>query len=157
MGSEPQFCATLIERIAKMQLTQLVYASSYIDEYGLELPEFIENSALGNGQMGVFGMTLFSNGNIIQLLEGPRAAVRSMFSRLPLDAKQFQVSEIFQGALDAACIDETSIGFSLHSLRLITKPPSIIELFRLRLDEVRNRVRNSAGKTLMERFAIDYQ
>ena len=137
----------------QMQLTQLVYVSSYIDEFGINLPDFIENSAICNDDLGVRGMTLFSNGNIMQLLEGGKTVVRRIFKRLPMDAYQFQVMELMQTEIPSPALIETSIGFSLHSLRLIKKPPSRIALFRLKPEEVSARIVDSPGKVLMKNFA----
>ena len=140
-----------------MQLTQLVYVSSYIDEFGINLPDFIENSAICNDDLGVRGMTLFSNGNIMQLLEGGKTVVRRIFKRLPLDANQFQVTELMQTVVASTALTETSIGFSLHSLRLIKRPPSRITLFRLMPEEVSARITDSPGKLLMNNFAELHQ
>jgi hypothetical protein len=138
-----------------MQLTQIVYASSYIDEYGLELPDFLENSALGTGELNVFGMTLFSHGNIIQLLEGKRTAVNQILQNFPLNAHQFGVVRLIQSPVEARCIKQTSIGFGMHSLRLIKSHPTKISLFELNPHNVRNRIEKSSGRILMENFARD--
>jgi hypothetical protein len=139
-----------------MQLTQLVYVSSYMDESGLELPEFIGISDLANHQLGVRGMTLFSNGSIIQMLEGQRTAVNEVFRRLPAQTRQFQVIEMLQEPINAPCLEETSIGLSLGSLRLVKVAPPHISLFKLDLQEVDSRVGNSPGKVLMQQFAADH-
>lgn len=76
---------------------------------------------------------------------------------LPFDANQFQVMELMQTVIAAPALTETSIGFSLHSLRLISRPPSKIALFRLKPSEVNARVADSPGKLLMENFAELHQ
>jgi len=76
----------------QMQLIKLEYVSSYIDEYGIRLPDFIEDSALNGSAAGVKGITFFSHGNIIQLIEGERTAVGNTFRKLAhsFDCRQFQ-------------------------------------------------------------------
>lgn len=140
-----------------MQLTQLVYVSSYIDEFGINLPDFIENSAICNEALGVRGMTLFANGNIMQLLEGKRTLVRNIFKKILVDGNQFQALELVQIVIPNPALSETSIGFSLHSLRLITRPPSKITLFRLNPTEVSARMASCPAKVLMENFAELHQ
>lgn len=142
-----------------MRLTQLVYASSYIDEYGIQLPTFIENSALADSTANVTGMTLFSRGNIIQLIEGTRAGVDSSFRKLAYSPAggQFQVKLLLHCAVETSTLSETSIGFALNSLRLITRSPSKISLFRLDPQEVASRIAESEGKELMLGFAENYQ
>lgn len=62
-----------------MRLTQMAYVSSYVDECGVDLPDFIEAFVLANVESAVEGMTLFSRGNIIQLLEGDYRVVNDVF------------------------------------------------------------------------------
>lgn len=142
-----------------MQLTQLVYVSSYIDEYGIELSDFIEDSVLADSAADIRGMTLFCRGNIIQLIEGKRTAVVNSFRRLAHspEGRQFQVTPLIECEVKTLALSETSIGFALNSLRLITRPPSKIGLFRLNPQEVSSRIADSEGKALMLGFAKNHQ
>jgi len=154
-----QFCFWPTPKGRQMQLTQLVYVSSYIDEFGIQLPDFIEDSAIADSASGVKGMTLFSNGNIIQLIEGEFTVVGNTFRKLAhsLDCGQSQATLLLDCAIKAASLSETSIGFALNSLRLITRPASKISLFRLNPQEVASRLSDSQGKALMLGFAETHQ
>jgi hypothetical protein len=138
-----------------MQLTQLLYVSSYADEFGFDLPNFIDNLLLANDELDVRGMTLFANGNIMQLLEGDYPAVTDVLEKLRYEAKQIGIFELFKKPVANHCISETSIGYSTHESGLITKTPSNIALFKLRPAEVDKRLLQSPGKVLMMQFAAD--
>jgi hypothetical protein len=139
-----------------MQLTQLVYVSSYADEYGFDLPNLIDTPLLANKELDVKGMTLFANGNIMQLLEGDYPAVNYVFEKLRYDAKQFGIVELFNKPVANQCLYETSIGYSSHELKLISKSSGNIALFKLHPAEVEKRIAKSPGQVLMMQFASDY-
>jgi hypothetical protein len=139
-----------------MQLTQLLYVSSYSDEYGFDLPNFIETLVIANDEFDVRGMTLFANGNIMQLLEGDYPVVTDVFEKLRYDAKQIGIIELIKKPLENHCLSETSIGYSAHELGLISKSPDNISLFNLYPAEVEKRIFKSPAKVLMMHFASDY-
>ena len=139
-----------------MRLIQLVFVSSYVDDYGLDLPKFIERLVFENDALPVRGMTLFANGNIIQLLEGDDSIVNGIFQKLPNDSKQFGVFELLNSPLVNYCLSETSIGYSAHEFKLTSGQSSKISMFQLSQVEVDKRIIESPGKVLMMQFASDY-
>jgi hypothetical protein len=139
-----------------MQLTQLLYVSSYADDYGFDLPNFMETLVVVNDELDVRGMTLFANGNIMQLLEGEYPVVTDVFERLRYDAKQIGIIELLKKPLANYCLCETSIGYSSHELGLISKSPHNIALFKLHPAEVEKRIFKSPGQVLMMQFASEY-
>ena len=96
---------------AHMPLVQLVFMSSFIDEHGRDLVDLVGRSSLGKEGGDVKGMTLFSNGNILQLLQGEAFAVAKLFHALPLQTNQFQVISMAEGVIDAISLNRTCIGF----------------------------------------------
>ena len=139
-----------------MQFIQLVYVSAYVNQYGLDLPKLVEKTALDNDDGGVLGMTLFSNGNIMQLLEGRPRDVDSIFQKLQSHAHQWNVFEMFRGPIENLSQSETSIGFDTHSYKLISKTDSEIALFKLNAIEVDQRLKESPAKAFMLQFAADH-
>lgn len=139
-----------------MQLTQLVYVSSYVNEYGFDLPDFIETLVLTHDELDVRGMTLFANGNIMQLLEGDHSVVTDVFGKLRHDARQVGMLELLKKPLENYCLSETSMAFRSHELALISKSTHYISMFELHPVEVGKRISTSAGKVLMMQFASDY-
>ena len=67
---------------------QLVYASSAVEPFSeSQLLELLEVSRRNNAKVGVTGMLLYRGGNFIQVLEGDRAAVLAVFSRVSMDSR----------------------------------------------------------------------
>lgn len=104
-------------------------------------------------------MALFSNGNIMQRIEGERTVVGNTFRKLAhsLACRQFQATLLIDCAIKAPSLKETSIGFALNSLRLITRPATKISLFRLNPHEVASRLGDSQAKALMLGFTEIHQ
>ncbi len=139
-----------------MHLIQLVYVSAYINEYGQELPRFMEKVALANDDCRVLGMTLFSNGNIMQLLEGRRQDVEVVYQKIQRDPRQRNFFEMLRGPIEDLSQLETSIGFHTYSFRLFPKSDSGIAFFKLEAAEVDRRLKESSAKSLMVQFAADH-
>ena len=139
-----------------MQLTQLVYVSSYVNDHGLDLPNFIETFISANDQSTARGMTLFASGNIIKLLEGDLSVVNDIFNKLSNTAKQFGSIELLRNPIAQQCLSETSIGYSSPEFKPNSNLSSKIALFKLSPDEVDKRIAESLGKVLMMQFASDY-
>jgi hypothetical protein len=139
-----------------MQLTQVLYVSSYADEHGFDLPNFMKTLVLAKDELNVRGMTLFANGNIMQLLEGNYSVVTQVFGKLQHDARNIGTLELLKKPLAHYCLAETSIGYSLDEFRLISKTPHHISIFKLHPAEVEKRISRSPGQVLMTQFASDY-
>ncbi len=139
-----------------MQLTQVLYVSSYADEHGFDLPNFMKTLVLANDELDVRGMTLFANGNIMQLLEGYYPVVTEVFEKLRHDARHIGTLELLKKSLANFCLSETSMGYSSHELRLLSKSPHNISIFKLHPAEVERRICRSPGQVLMTQFAYDY-
>jgi hypothetical protein len=138
-----------------MAWTQIVYASSYINEYGFDLPNFLETLSLANDELSVRGMTLFSHGNIMQMLEGDFREVSDVFEKLNHDARNIGVLKLLEESVDVRKLKETCIGFNAHSVQLPGRPPTRFSLFRLNPAEVESRIFDCAAKILMLQFAAD--
>lgn len=139
-----------------MQLTHLVYASTYVDEYGVDLPDFIETFVVTNVEPATRGMTLFSGGNIIQLIEGDYRLVNDVFMKLKHQGKQFEIMKLLNAPIEHHCLLETSIGFGRDGLKFMSKSPNKIALFQLHPAEVDKRVLECPSKVLMMQFAFDF-
>jgi hypothetical protein len=142
---------------SRMQLSQLVYVSAYFNEYGLDLTDFVQKSFLANKELSVKGMSLFSNGNIMQLLEGNDLEVGRTYQQIKESANTLGVSfEMLHKTLDAPSLTETSIGLDRYSFNLMHQPPTGISIFLIGPGEVDKRIRESPAKALMMQFAADH-
>lgn len=66
----------------------LIYASSATQPFGApELQDLLRVSRRNNERVGVTGMLLFRAGNFLQVLEGEREAVRTLFDTISRDPR----------------------------------------------------------------------
>jgi hypothetical protein len=90
----------------------LVYISSAVTPFSpAELAELLEISRRNNGPLGITGLLLYKDGNVMQALEGEKAAVHSLYSRIARDPRHRGVQTLWQGAVDQRQFDEWSMGF----------------------------------------------
>ena len=136
-----------------MPLVQLVFMSSFIDEHGRDLVDLVGRSSLGKEGGDVKGMTLFSNGNILQLLQGEAFAVAKLFHALPLQTNQFQVIKLTEEVIEAISLKQTCIGFDKQAFRLHAELPNSIPIFKFSSAEIDQRIPSSAGRALSIDFA----
>ena len=138
-----------------MKLKQLVYVSSYVDEYGLDLPNFMESISLTYKSDDVRMMTLFSKGEIMQLLEGPDIAVQHAFEKLQRDVKQITVTVLIDKQIETRQLTKTCMGYNTSSWLLISNPPATVGLFRLNHSSVYKQIMEGPANVLMVQFARD--
>jgi hypothetical protein len=139
-----------------MQLTQLLYVSSYAEEYEFDWGQFTETLVLATDELDVKGMTLFANGYIMQLLEGDYPVVTDVFEKLRYDAKLIGIIELINTPLKTHCLLETSIGYSANEFAPTSKLADNIVLFNLHPAEVEKRILQSPGKMMMLQFVSEY-
>lgn len=82
-----------------------------------ELVELLEQIRPKNDEHGVTGMLLYSGGNIIQALEGPPAAVQSIFETIEADPRHTDVRVLDRGAISERSFPNWSMGFRNVSRR----------------------------------------
>jgi len=67
---------------------RVAYVSSAVELFSdRQLTELLEQSRKKNRSLDITGMLLYKDGNFMQLLEGPRAAVESLVARIKLDPR----------------------------------------------------------------------
>jgi hypothetical protein len=97
-------------------LITLVYVSTatrFFDAATLEA--LLEGSRRRNTEAGVTGLLVYSDGNIMQCLEGPRDAVDSTFARLARDRRHFDVTVLVRETIPAREFPDWSMAHSTAS------------------------------------------
>ena len=93
-------------------LHHLVYQSSAttrLDE--TELTALLTQSRAWNHGHGLTGLLLYSNGDIMQVLEGTEEEVSYIFSRISQDARHVRVLKLSDGPIAARNFSQWSMGF----------------------------------------------
>jgi len=76
----------------------LVYVSSAVRLFSrAELDEILATSRKNNAALGISGILLYKDGNLMQLLEGDKSAVRGLYARIGADPRHRGLIEMWDG------------------------------------------------------------
>jgi hypothetical protein len=89
----PQTEKVLRREFSSNEIHQLVYVSFAVRDFDHEdLKSILETSRKYNAQHEISGLLLYSNRNIIQILEGQKEAVRDLFEKIRVDSRHQKVT-----------------------------------------------------------------
>ena len=98
-------------------LLRLIYVSTSINPFtDGELVDLLTLSRERNHAVGVTGMLLYNDGNWMQVLEGPPAAVRDTYARIRVDRRHQDVTKVVEDDVSERSFDQWSMGFRNLSL-----------------------------------------
>lgn len=93
-------------------LYQTIYVSSssdLIDEAGLE--RMLRTIRTKNAQIGAKGILLYADGNIIQVLEGEKALIQDLMSKITTDPRHKGVIVLLNEAIEERQFPDWSMGY----------------------------------------------
>jgi hypothetical protein len=94
---------------AMLSLTYLSSATHLLDER--ELAELLAQTRPRNEEQGLSGMLLYSDGNFIQVLEGPDDAVDETFARISADPRHHGILVMLREEITERAFPDWSMGF----------------------------------------------
>lgn len=105
-------------------LISLLYASAATVPFNqADLEALLQKSRANNAALGITGLLLYRGGNFLQLLEGPPAAVRSLFTKIAQDPRHQGVTLLLEETIAARQFSDWSMGFqNLDQLDPATVP-----------------------------------
>jgi len=90
----------------------IVYLSSAVGEMNEQtLKALLLHSRRYNQQCGITGVLLFSEGNILQVLEGEWSTVNALYRKIEQDCRHGHVVKIADGAIPYRSFADWSMGF----------------------------------------------
>ena len=90
----------------------LVYISSAIRPFTpSQLVDIMEKSHHNNTALGVTGMLLYKDGNVMQVLEGEEEIVRTLYAKIGRDPRHRGLLTLMQGPLAVRQFESWSMGF----------------------------------------------
>ena len=99
-------------KVADDDLVCLVYVSAAIRELTQdELVELLQTCRADNARTGVTGLLLYKGGNFMQLLEGPRHRVTTLFERIAHDPRHHRVYRLLLEPAETRLFAEWSMAF----------------------------------------------
>ena len=97
-----------------MQIQQLVYQSSATVSITLsQFQQLLPIFRAQNHSVGISGLLLYSDDNIMQVLEGPAESVHAVYARIARDMRHYDVCVLADGPVSTRAFGEWSMGF-LH-------------------------------------------
>ena len=97
---------------AEATLFHLVYVSSAVAAFSeAQLLALLERSRANNARVGVTGLLLYNDGNIVQALEGPEEAVRTVHQRIVRDPRHRGCITLIQAPITERTFAGWSMGF----------------------------------------------
>ncbi len=94
------------------KIYKLIYLSSETESFNEhELLTILEESINNNKRRGVTGVLLYSGGNFIQLLEGPREEVESLFQVVKKDKRHTNIIRLLAEYSDTRDFPDWKMGF----------------------------------------------
>lgn len=97
---------------AEATLHHLMYQSRATAPMGeTELTQLLTQSRAFNAAHDITGILLYSQGNIIQLLEGPESNVRAVFARIVRDARHTNIIKLADGSIRQRLFAQWTMGF----------------------------------------------
>jgi hypothetical protein len=90
----------------------LVYVSSAVVPFSSsELVDLLERSRVNNTRLGVSGMLLYKDGNLMQVLEGEEQTVKALYAKIAEDRRHKGLLRLMEGALEARQFADWSMAF----------------------------------------------
>jgi len=134
-------------------MISLVYVSSTIGLLSkAELITLLEQSRIKNERLKITGLLLYRDGNVIQVLEGPVAAVRQLFNRIKVDPRHHGVLRLMERPIEARQFSDWSMSFKDLNDPAIHQHLCYSEFMNSPLDSDCYRLNASLAYTLLDLF-----
>jgi hypothetical protein len=138
-----------------MALFQLIYMSSLVTNEPEILSAILDSSVRNNKRSDITGMMLYSDGNVMQVLEGDRHAVIETFKSIQLDLRHSGLYVLIEGEIATRNFASWSMGFRQLSKADLEKFPIAAQVFKARQDEIAQRVQPGEALIVLKSFVED--
>lgn len=113
---------------------RLVYLSAASELFSkAELLALLERARENNQRLGITGILLYRDGDIIQVLEGERAVVTALYRKILNDPRHTRATLMFEGESDTRLFSEWSMGFRDLSDPAVQAMPGFSQFMNTRL------------------------
>lgn len=92
-------------------LHQIIYLSRLVGDEDVAVKDILAKALLNNPRNKVTGMMLYADGDILQVLEGPKEAVTALFKKIQCDVRHTDVFIVLDEPLQARHFPEWSMGY----------------------------------------------
>lgn len=95
-----------------------------------DIKDILQQSRSWNAQVGITGVLLYMRGHIIQVLEGDKPAVDTLFERIKTDTRHKQVICVLNQSIKARLFSQWSMGYEALTIHQFDEVRTIIDLDR---------------------------
>ena len=136
-----------------MALIQLIYVSNLVKQDESQLASILESAVRHNREDGITGMLLYSGGNFLQVLEGPREQVRSTYERIFRDTRHGNIIELSEDEVPARHFSTWSMGYRQLGQEDVEKFPQYAPYFQFGFSSTRFDAQPGIALEMLELFS----
>jgi hypothetical protein len=138
-----------------MALFQLIYMSTLATDEPDILHGILDSSVRNNPRKNITGMMLYSEGSVLQVLEGEKDEVQGLFRIIEKDARHSGIYMLIEGEITERNFASWSMGFRRLSQADLAKFPAAAQVFKARTNELALRVQPSTALIVLKSFVED--
>jgi len=98
--------------VSEEGIFSVVYLSAGTRRFSVpDLEQILTKARETNSKLGISGMLLFKGGNFLQVLEGDRGKVMTLFDKIAQDPRHNRITVLFKGVSAQRDFPDWSMGF----------------------------------------------
>ena len=107
----------------------IIYFSRSVEPFDEDdLRAILEKSHQNNANMGITGVLLYVRGSIIQVLEGQKEAVESLYKRIEQDQRHTDVDQVLNRPIARRLFGNWGMGYETITIRQFEEIRSVVDL-----------------------------
>jgi hypothetical protein len=93
-------------------IRKLVYVSAVISKFTpAELDQLLTQSRENNAAMDATGLLVYSDGNVMQVIEGPAQSIETLFGKIAQDPRHRQITKLVDIEVDKRDFEQWRMAF----------------------------------------------
>jgi hypothetical protein len=136
-----------------MALVQLLYLSSMVVDSREALLQILKVANINNKRRQITGMLLYSEGNILQVIEGETEPLYDTFASIEADTRHHGIIVLLEKEIETRSFSDWSLGFRQISPTDVEMFPEIAPVFDMGNKQFPVRIQPCEAVVVMQSFA----
>jgi len=137
----------------KLPIFQLVYTSTLDTDDPGNLRNILDSAVQNNQRDGITGVFLYSDGNVMQVLEGHKTSVLHTFSVIKSDLRHTNIFVLLQQDVALRQFASWSMGFANLTKDALNEFPTVADVFGPHQDASTTQRRAKSALAILNSFA----
>ena len=137
----------------ELPIFQLIYTSTLDTEVPGNLRNILDSSMRNNQRNGITGVFLYSDGNVMQVLEGQKDSVLRTFSVIKSDVRHTNIFVLLQQDVARRQFASWSMGFANLTKDALNEFPTVADVFGSHQDASTTQRRAKSALAILNSFA----